>query len=120
MTARPREGAPTEGPSQPSDDADEWVLLTAARRGDEKAFGALLDRHRPGLQRFCFLMLGDTERGGQTLQDATLTAWRERDGASDCPSVRIWLHRIAIRACLEALEAPAMSSRPGERLTDRA
>jgi RNA polymerase sigma-70 factor (ECF subfamily) len=118
MSAQPPEEPPIGGSSRWRSDADESVLLTAARAGDEKAFGALLERHRPGLEQLCCLMLGDAERGEQTLQDAALTAWRERDVACDCPSVRIWLHRIAIRACLEALGTPAMSFRPGERLTE--
>ncbi len=34
------------------DTADERSLLAAARAGDEKAFGRLASRHRPGLERF--------------------------------------------------------------------
>jgi RNA polymerase sigma-70 factor (ECF subfamily) len=84
-------------------DTDEWVLLDAARGGDERAFGVLLERHGPGLEEFCGLMLGDPQHARHAVQDAALTAWRERGLAPASPSVRMWLYRIAVRVCLEAL-----------------
>jgi RNA polymerase sigma-70 factor (ECF subfamily) len=82
-------------------DMDDAALLAAARRGDERAFGVLLARHRPGLETMCGLMLDDPQRAEQALQDAVLTAWQER--ALPAPSVEMWLYRIALRACDEAL-----------------
>jgi DNA-directed RNA polymerase specialized sigma24 family protein len=99
-------------------DLDEFVLLDAACDGDERAFGLLLERHRPGLESFCGLMLGDSQDADQAMQDASLTAWRERDLMPASLPVRMWLYRIAIRVCLEALGEPAMSFRVDDRLTD--
>jgi RNA polymerase sigma-70 factor (ECF subfamily) len=83
---------------------DEWVVLDAARRGDERAFGALLDRHRPGLETVCCLMLGDPRLAERAMREAALNAWRERGLAPASSSVRVWLYGIAVRVCLEALE----------------
>ena len=98
-------------------DIDESVLLDAARGGDEHAFGVLLERHRPGLEKVCRMMLGDPQRGEHAMQEAVLTAWRERDLAPATSSVRMWLYRIAVRVCLEALGCPAMRFSADERLT---
>jgi RNA polymerase sigma-70 factor, ECF subfamily len=88
------------------EDVDEWVLLDAACGGDERAFGVLLDRYRPGLEKFCCLMLGDPQHAEQATRDVTLTAWRERALAPASSSLRMWLYRIAVRVCLEALGRP--------------
>jgi RNA polymerase sigma-70 factor (ECF subfamily) len=89
-----------------SSDADESVLLDAARHGDERAFGVLIERHRPGLEKVCCLMLGDPQQAEHAMQEAVLTAWRERGLAASSPSVRVWLYRIVVRVCSEALGWP--------------
>ena len=99
------------------EDGDECVLLCAACGGDEQAFGALLGHHRPGLEEFCALMLGDPRHAHDAMEEAVLTAWRERGLAPTSPSVRMWLYRIAVRACMESLGCPAMSFRTGDRST---
>jgi RNA polymerase sigma-70 factor (ECF subfamily) len=88
------------------DDPDEWVLLDAACGGDEQAFGVLLERYRPGLEEFCGLMLGDPQHAHDAMEEAVLTAWRERGLAATSPSVRMWLYRIAVRTCAEAPACP--------------
>ena len=97
------------------EDEDERALLAAACAGDERAFGVLLERYRPELEEFCALMLGDPQHADDAMGEAALTAWRERGLATTSPSVRMWLYRIALRACMEALGCPAMSFRAGER-----
>jgi hypothetical protein len=82
-------------------DAEDRVLLDAARGGDERAYGALLQRHRWGLEVLCTLMLGEPQRAEQAMQEVTLTGWRERALAPRACSVRMWLYRIAVRVCCE-------------------
>jgi RNA polymerase sigma-70 factor (ECF subfamily) len=88
------------------EDLGECVLLDAACRGDQRAFGVLLEPYRPGLEQLCGLMLGDPQHAGDAMGDAILTAWRELDLAATSPSVRMWLYRIAVRACMESLGCP--------------
>jgi DNA-directed RNA polymerase specialized sigma24 family protein len=87
-------------------DLDESILLDAACHGDARAFGALFDRHRPGLEEVCCLMLGDPLEAERAMREAVLTAWRERERAVGSSSVRMWLYRIAVDTCMEALGCP--------------
>jgi RNA polymerase sigma-70 factor, ECF subfamily len=84
---------------------DEGSLLAAARAGDERAFGRLVECHRKGLEQFCVLMLGDRDDAKCVLEETVLCAWREREFVEPIATVRIWLYRIAMLACLENLDA---------------
>jgi len=84
---------------------------------DERAFVALLDQSRCELEQFCVLMLGDPLGAEQTMRDVVLTAWRERPLAPASSSARMWLYRIAVRLCFEALGQRAMSSGAQDRWT---
>jgi RNA polymerase sigma-70 factor (ECF subfamily) len=86
------------------DTTDERRLLAAARAGDERAFGRLVDRHRPGLELFCYLMLGCPREAEELVRDTVLRAWRGRERAEHRASARTWLYRIATHACLDELE----------------
>jgi RNA polymerase sigma-70 factor, ECF subfamily len=83
---------------------DEQLLLAAARAGDEEAFGRLVERHREGLQQFCYLMLGDAYEGKCALEETVLRAWRHRQWMEPIATPRVWLYRIAMIACLEDLD----------------
>lgn len=74
-------------------------------RDDELGFHILLERHRGELEVFCVLMLGDPQRAEHAMREAMLMAWRERALARASPSTRIWLYRIAVRVCSDALES---------------
>jgi len=82
-------------------------LRQAARGGDADAFEQLVAPHRADLHRFCTLMLGCPIQG-VNLMVATIELARADLGATDggdlerCSSTRVWLHRIAVRACLRA------------------
>ncbi len=86
------------------DFVDEQSLLVAARAGDEEAFGRLVERHREGLEQFCYLMLGDAHDGKCALEETVLGAWRERELAESIATARMWLYRHAMVACLEDLD----------------
>ena len=85
--------------------ADEESLLAATRAGDEEAFGRLVERHREGLETFCFLMLGDAHDGTCALAETVLCAWRERELVEPIVTARMWLYRHAVLACLGDLDA---------------
>lgn len=84
---------------------DERFLLAAARAGDERAFGRLVECHRQGLERFCFLMLGDRRHAKCVLEESVLCAWRGRHLVEPVATGRMWLYRIAMLACLEDLDS---------------
>jgi DNA-directed RNA polymerase specialized sigma24 family protein len=99
---------------------EEQALLHAARAGDERALGLLLDRHRSGLELYCYLALGDRAQARTALADTALAAWAERDSGEPATSARMWLYRLAVRVCTEAHPGPCDEFRvrePFERLT---
>lgn len=79
-------------------------LLRAAQHGDEAAFGALIDAHRPGLYVHCYRMLGSPQDAEDALQDALLRAWRGLPRFEQRSSLRSWLYRIATHVALRAIE----------------
>jgi RNA polymerase sigma-70 factor (ECF subfamily) len=82
------------------------TAVAAARAGDQAAFAALAERHRPELQLHCYRMLGSLEDAEDFVQETFLRAWRGRAGLQSRhrASFRNWLYRIATNACLDALE----------------
>jgi len=103
------------------DTADEFCLLAAARAGDETAFGRLASCHRPGLERFCQLMLGCPHQAHEAVCETLLRGWRELRRGAPSPSARIWLYRLATDVCLEDLARTDESRgpRPFDGVRDR-
>jgi RNA polymerase sigma-70 factor, ECF subfamily len=83
--------------------AQESKLLEAARRGDEDAFGRLLEPHRKELYAHCYRMLGSVHDADDALQDALLRAWRGLPRFEGRSSLRSWLYRITTNACLDVI-----------------
>src|SRR5437763_14096321 len=92
----------TSARSPSRNDPAEQALLDAAPVGDDRALGLLLDRHRRGLELYCYLALGDRAQARTALADTALAAWAERDRGEPATSARMWLYRLAVRVCTEA------------------
>ena len=84
-------------------DGDARDLLDAARCGDERALGHLLAPHWCGLKLFCGLMLGDADAAERALTDTARTARSEVEVIESPAVVRMWIHRIAVRVCVQAI-----------------
>ena len=82
----------------------EQGLLAAARRGDEAAFGNLVEPYRRELHTHCYRMLGSVPDAEDTLQEALLGAWRGLSRFEGRSSLRSWLYTIATNACLRAIQ----------------
>ena len=80
------------------------ALLDAARRGDEDAYGKLVEPHRDELHAHCYRMLGSVSDAEDALQESLLRAWRGLPGFEGRSSLRSWLYRIATNTCLRAIE----------------
>ena len=80
-------------------------LVAALRRGDEKAFEAIYDRHHRALLGFCRHMLGSHEEAEDALQRVFVSAHGHlRDGTAHV-NLKPWLYTIARNRCLSMLRA---------------
>ena len=78
-------------------------LIAAARRGDEGAYRALVERHRGELHAHAYRMLGSVHDTEDAMQDALLRAWRGLPRFDGRSSLRSWLYRIVTNACLDLI-----------------
>ncbi|MBL8747872.1 MAG: RNA polymerase sigma factor [Planctomycetes bacterium] len=83
---------PTNDP-EPTDEE----LLARSVRGDERAFGSFVARHRIGLHRYARMLSRNDTDAEDVLQDTFLQAWRGAHAAT-VRSVRPWLFTIARHA----------------------
>jgi RNA polymerase sigma factor (sigma-70 family) len=74
-----------------------------AARGDADAFGALYQRHRHVLYRYCRSILGDDDDARDALHNAMAKAWAAIGRAAPDVPVRPWFFRIAHNEALNVL-----------------
>jgi RNA polymerase sigma-70 factor, ECF subfamily len=91
--------------------AGELELLAALRRGDERAFTSLVDRHGAGMLRLARVYVRDGAVAEEVVQEAWLAVLRGFDRFEGRSSLRTWLFRIVAnlaktRAVREARSVP--------------
>jgi RNA polymerase sigma-70 factor (ECF subfamily) len=75
-------------------------LVERARRGDDAAFGTLVDRHRTSVFRAALAALGTREDAEEVAQEAFLAAYRHLQDFREDASFKTWLLSIAWRKAL--------------------
>jgi RNA polymerase sigma-70 factor (ECF subfamily) len=75
-------------------------------------FERAIEAHRRDVVLLCYRFLGSLHDAEEAAQETALRAWRGRFSFRGESSVRTWLHRIATRVCLDALERRARRVQP--------
>lgn len=84
---------------------DEVRLLAAARKGDSRAFAALVDAHQQAVRGFLRRFSGHWADADDIAQDAFVTAWRKLDRFEGRSSFRSWVCGIGFRMARDARRA---------------
>ena len=108
--------APRTGGGAHLQDASDAELVAAAQRGDQLAFGALVQRHRARVHRVLVRITGNEEAASDALQDALLRAWTNIGKFRGESGFFTWLTRIAINEGHRARQRA--DSRPTAHLDD--
>lgn len=100
-SARPsaRAGARHGPPGAPAD----AELLAAHRAGDPEAFGQLVGRYTGTLWAIALHVLGDPHDAADAVQEALIAAYRRAATFRGEASVRTWLGRIVVNACIDRI-----------------
>jgi RNA polymerase sigma-70 factor (ECF subfamily) len=81
---------------------------------DADAFGSLLESHRRDLVVLCYRFLGSVHDAEDAAQETALKAWRARESFRGDAGIRTWLHRIATRVCLDAIDRRGRRALPSQ------
>lgn len=108
-------GSPTVA-TVPDDDE----LLVAHRDGDPSAFGELAGRHEAGLWAVAVRTLRNHEDAADAVQETLVAAYRRAGSHRGDSSVRTWLYRILVNACIDRIRregrrptVPLLDAEPG-------
>jgi RNA polymerase sigma-70 factor (ECF subfamily) len=97
------------------------AVIEQAKRGDERAFEAIVRHYDPGLRALAYRLLGDTQRMDDALQNAYTRAFRSLPRFRGDSKLSTWLYRIAYNACLDELHSSRrIVHLPLETLDERA
>jgi RNA polymerase sigma-70 factor (ECF subfamily) len=76
--------------------SDDRHLIGAAKAGDRRAYGQLLERHQPVAFRAAYLITGSAAEAEDATQEACVKAWLTLGRFRPDAPFRPWLVRIAI------------------------
>lgn len=91
---------PEHGPDR---DAEDVELMRRFKRGDAKAFEALLQKHKKPVYNFCLRMIGDRTGAEDAMQEVFLRVLRSAQDWEKQAKFTTWLYTIARNHCVDLL-----------------
>jgi RNA polymerase sigma-70 factor (ECF subfamily) len=82
---------------------NEAELLTAAQKGDRRAFSRLVRVHQRRVYACAVSMLGDGGDADDAVQETFLRAWRAIERFDGRSQLSTWLYRVCVNVCLNHL-----------------
>ncbi|MCW2990072.1 MAG: sigma-70 family polymerase sigma factor, partial [Solirubrobacterales bacterium] len=104
----------TSAPARTLDFLPDERLARLAAGGDQRAFGALFERHQPGLVRYCRTVLRHAADADDAAQNAMVAAHRSLEAGTVPMRVKPWLYKIAHNEAISLVR----SRRPAEELDE--
>ncbi|MBC7769599.1 MAG: sigma-70 family RNA polymerase sigma factor, partial [Phycisphaerales bacterium] len=89
---------------------DETRLIAAARRGDSRAYAALVDAHQQAVRGFLRRFTGVWADADDIAQEAFVTAWIKLARFEGRSSFRSWVSGIGFRIARDARRAHGRAS----------
>jgi DNA-directed RNA polymerase specialized sigma24 family protein len=82
-----------------TDERSDAALIAAVLAGEERAFTALMRRHKEDLYRFVRAYTGDAGEAFDLVQETFVAAWRALRRFDARRPFGVWLKRIALNKC---------------------
>ena len=79
---------------------NELDLVDKARKGDQRAFTALVKKYESTVYNFAFKVCRDEEKAEETLQDTFVNVYRKLDQFNGKAKFSTWLYQIVTNNCL--------------------
>ncbi len=89
-------------------------LVERAKKGEQKAFGLLVRRHQPRIQRLAIHMVRDRALAEDIAQEAFLRAYNALDRFDGRSEPYTWIYRIAVNLSLNAIRSRKSSRVTGD------
>src|SRR5947207_4412508 len=87
------------------DASEAAAVLARARQGDQRAFGALVERHSRSVFRLAFRMTGNEQDAEDLVQETFLKAYKQLHRFDGRSAFGTWLYRIAANCSLDLIRA---------------
>jgi RNA polymerase sigma-70 factor (ECF subfamily) len=81
------------------DDRSDAEIVAAVLGGDDRAFGALINRYQNAYLRYATRMLNSQDDAEDALQSAFIRAYRNLSGCRDPKRFGPWLQKIVVNEC---------------------
>jgi RNA polymerase sigma-70 factor (ECF subfamily) len=82
---------------------DDFKLIEAFRKGDEKAFEEIVRRYQRQVANIIYLTLGNREEVDDLSQEVFVRVFRSLDRFEFDSSLYSWIYRIAVNLCIDEI-----------------